>query len=185
MKTTEGYHYRRVILDRAVLERRGFPLGDAVPLGPTYRSLWAGLEPWSATSAGRRSPVDMNAGRGFVFVSHTGIVHPSGFLLLGAGSVRRQPLGEIYRESPLFRSLRNPAHLRGRCGMCEFASVCGGSRSRAFAASGDPLAEDPLCAYLPGTFPFSSDIAEALNAVPGGQDPGGPRSAPAALGGDA
>ncbi|HYM90427.1 MAG TPA: TIGR04053 family radical SAM/SPASM domain-containing protein [bacterium] len=177
VKTTEGHHYKRVILERAVLERRGIPLEDVVSLGPTYRSLRAALEPWPAAVAGRRSPMDVNAGRGFVFVSHTGTVHPSGFLPLVAGSVRRQSLGEIYRQSPLFRALRDPARLRGRCGECEFATVCGGSRSRAFAVSGDPLAEDPLCAYLPGTFPFPDDIAEVLNGA-------GPRPARAGAGGE-
>ncbi len=97
-----------------------------------------------------------------MFVSHVGTVHPSGFLPLAAGNVRLRPLAEIYRSSPLFRALRDPDRLEGRCGACEFRSVCGGSRSRAFAATGDPLASEPWCPYEPGSFPFPDDVAELL-----------------------
>lgn len=155
VKTTEGHHYRRVVLQRAAASRRGIPPERAFTLGPTYWALRRGLGQWPVDAAQRRSPMDVNAARGFVFISHTGTVHPSGFLPLPAGTVRREPLARIYRSSPLFRDLRDPAKLRGRCGACEFASVCGGSRSRAFASTGDPLAEDPLCSYVPGTFPVS------------------------------
>ena len=91
----------------------------------------------------------INDGRGFVFVSHTGDVCPSGFLPLPAGSIRRDTLLDIYREAPLFRALRNPASLKGKCGRCEFRTICGGSRARAFAVSRDPFAEEPLCSYQP------------------------------------
>ncbi len=158
VKTTEGHHYKRIVLERTILERRGIAPQEPLRLGPVYRTLRAALEPWPVGSRERRSPMDVNAGRGFVFVSHTGTVHPSGFLPFAAGNVRSQPLGEIYRESPLFRDLRDTARLEGRCGACEFAPACGGSRSRAFAATGNPLAEDPLCAYVPGSFPFGADI---------------------------
>lgn len=156
VKTTEGHHYRRVVLQRTALEQRGIPFESALAVGPTYRALCAALEPWPAGTGRRRSPMDVNAARGFVFISHTGTVYPSGFLPLPAGSVRMLPLAQIYQESPLFRELRDPARLRGRCGQCEFAGICGGSRSRAFAKAGDPLAEDPLCAYIPGTFRFAN-----------------------------
>jgi MoaA/NifB/PqqE/SkfB family radical SAM enzyme len=89
-------------------------------------------------------------GNGVMFISHTGAVHPSGFLELAAGDVRAQDPVTIYRDSALFRALRRPDEFGGRCGRCEFRWVCGGSRARAFAASGDPLAEDPLCPYQPG-----------------------------------
>jgi AdoMet-dependent heme synthase len=88
-------------------------------------------------------------GNGIVFISHTGDVHPSGFLPLSAGNVRTDDVVSIYRDSPLFRRLRQPALFTGRCGRCEFHSYCGGSRARAYAASGNPFAEDPLCAYQP------------------------------------
>jgi radical SAM protein with 4Fe4S-binding SPASM domain len=106
--------------------------------------------------------MDVNAGRGFVFVSHTGSVHGSGFMPLPAGNVRRRPLGDIYRNSPLLRALRDPASWHGRCARCEFRDVCGGSRSRAYASTGDPTGDDPLCAYVPGSFPFAADLAAAL-----------------------
>ena len=66
-----------------------------------------------------------------------------------AGSVRSASFPDIYRDAELLRSLRDPDRLGGRCGRCEFRSVCGGSRSRAYAVTGDPLAEDPGCNYQP------------------------------------
>ncbi|HEY0591488.1 MAG TPA: SPASM domain-containing protein, partial [Thermoanaerobaculia bacterium] len=90
-----------------------------------------------------------NEERAFIFVSHTGEVYPSGFLPLPAGNVRHRRLEEIYRSSPLFVSLRDTALLKGKCGICEYRDVCGGSRARAYAVSRDPLAEEPLCVYLP------------------------------------
>jgi radical SAM protein with 4Fe4S-binding SPASM domain len=106
----------------------------------------------------RRPPMDVNAGRGFVFVSHIGTVHPSGFLPMSAGNVRDEPLPQIYRESPLLTGLRDPKRLGGRCGRCEFASICGGSRSRSYAITGDAFAEEPWCGYEPGSFPFTDDL---------------------------
>jgi radical SAM protein with 4Fe4S-binding SPASM domain len=66
------------------------------------------------------------------------------------GNVRAGNLREVYRDDPVFTRLRDPDALHGRCGRCRYRAVCGGSRSRAFAASGDFLGEDPLCAYDPG-----------------------------------
>jgi len=162
-KTTEGHHFRRVVLERTILERRGIAPEGAIRLGPTYRKLRAALEPWPVRGQERRSPMDINAGRGFVFISHVGTVHPSGFMPIPAGNIRAQTLADIYRESPLFNDLRDTARLTGRCGVCEFAAVCGGSRSRAFATSEDPLGDDPLCAYTPGIFPYQADVARLLN----------------------
>jgi radical SAM protein with 4Fe4S-binding SPASM domain len=92
----------------------------------------------------------VNDGNGFAFVSHIGDVCPSGFLQLPVGNVRDAPLPEWYREAPLFRALRDPDALGGACGRCEFRRRCGGSRARAWALTGDPLAGDPTCAYRPG-----------------------------------
>ncbi|MFC5367324.1 radical SAM protein [Salinirubrum litoreum] len=89
------------------------------------------------------------AGDGFAFVSHTGEVYPSGFLPKSAGNVRESSVAALYRESDLFTALRDRDELRGKCGACEFRWVCGGSRSRAYAATGDPLAADPLCPHEP------------------------------------
>jgi MoaA/NifB/PqqE/SkfB family radical SAM enzyme len=89
-------------------------------------------------------------GNGIMFISHTGEVYPSGFLPLVAGNVRTTPPLDIYRESTLFRQLREVDGFGGRCGTCAFRWECGGSRARAYAASGDPLGEDPLCLYAQG-----------------------------------
>ena len=125
VKTTEAPHYRRV----AIQGRR-----DASEAPPEDQ-------------IGRR--LGITAGDGFAFVSHTGEVYPSGFLPESAGSVREADLVDLYRESDLFESLRDPDALRGKCGACEFRHVCGGSRSRAYAHTSGPLASDPLCAYVP------------------------------------
>ena len=91
----------------------------------------------------------MNDGKGFVFVSHTGEVFPSGFLPLSAGNVRNQPLAAIYRSARLFVTLREASRLHGKCGICDFRELCGGSRARAYAVSGDVLVENPCCIYQP------------------------------------
>ncbi len=91
----------------------------------------------------------VNDGRGFMFISHTGEVMPSGFLPVSAGNVYESDPVDLYRHSPLFRQLRDPDALEGKCGRCEFRSVCGGSRARAYAVTGDHLASDPSCPYMP------------------------------------
>jgi MoaA/NifB/PqqE/SkfB family radical SAM enzyme len=94
---------------------------------------------------GRAAGAGIRDGNGIMFVSHTGEVMPSGFLPLSAGNVRAADVVALYRESLLFRWLRRPEGFAGRCGACRYRDVCGGSRSRAFAVSGDPCGEDPLC----------------------------------------
>ena len=118
---------------------------------PAYRRVFLQREAATVRTGGTRrtGPGGVNEGRGFVFVSHTGEVYPSGFLPLRAGNVRETALATIYREHPLFRSLRDPSRLGGKCGRCQFRTVCGGSRGRAYAHTGDPLGEDPACAYEP------------------------------------
>jgi radical SAM protein with 4Fe4S-binding SPASM domain len=88
-------------------------------------------------------------GTGFCFVSHTGIVQPCGFLDLNCGDVTRTPFHDIWRNSEHFITLRNYKNLKGKCGRCEYKSVCGGCRARAFEATGDFLEEEPLCSYQP------------------------------------
>lgn len=109
--------------------------------GPTYRRILAQ----------RGLPVmpGVNDGNGFCFVSHRGEVCPSGFLQLPVGNVRDAPLADWYRDSPLFVALRDPERLGGKCGRCDYRALCGGSRARAWALTGDPLAADPTCAYEP------------------------------------
>lgn len=120
LKTTEAPHYRRVQQQRA--------------------SQAGGTD-------GRRSGIV--AGDGFAFVSHVGELYPSGFLPESAGNVREDDLVDLYRNAPLFEALRDRDRLKGKCGACPYRMVCGGSRSRAYAYTGDPLESDPLCAYEP------------------------------------
>lgn len=91
----------------------------------------------------------VNDGRGFLFISHLGEIMPSGFLPLSAGNVRDVDVVDTYRNHPLFRSLRDPTKLKGRCGACEYKAVCGGQRGRAYAMTGDYMETDPACAYTP------------------------------------
>ena len=97
----------------------------------------------------RRAGRAVTDGNGFVFVDHVGNICPSGFLPLVTGNVRRDDLVAVYREADAFTALRDPSRLSGRCGRCEFRAICGGSRARAFAFTGDPLGEDPGCAWTP------------------------------------
>ena len=135
IKTTEAQHYRRYMLQQRVAERKA--------------GLLEAPAPEKMADAIGRAPRGLNDGKGFVFISHTGEVFPSGFMPLSAGNIRRQLLASIYRDSPLFRSLRDTAQLEGKCGACEFKEICGGSRARAYALTGDPLAEEGCCAYIP------------------------------------
>ena len=91
----------------------------------------------------------INDGKGFLFISHTGEIFPSGFLETSGGNVRTTTLQEAYRNSNLFRVLRNSDALGGKCGVCNYRNLCGGSRARAFALTGDYMAADPRCIYMP------------------------------------
>ena len=127
IKTTEAHHYRRIMVQK--MRRR---LTEEMIL---------------ATPAGRGFGI--RDGNGIVFISHAGQVFPSGFLPISGGNVRKTPLAEIYRDGELFQSLRDADQLEGKCGQCAFRTLCGGSRARAYAATGNPLASDPLCPYQP------------------------------------
>jgi radical SAM protein with 4Fe4S-binding SPASM domain len=96
------------------------------------------------------APVATHDARGVVFISHSGEVRPSELLPLSAGNIRYRALGAIFRGGDLFVALRDPRNLKGKCSRCEYVRICGGSRARAFAASGDLFGSDPLCAYEPG-----------------------------------
>jgi len=125
IKTTEAPHYRRVAVQRRADSEDPGPASDGI---------------------GRRTGI--TAGDGFAFVSHVGEVYPSGFLPESAGNVRDRGLVDCYRNADLFERLRDPDALDGKCA-CPYRNVCGGSRSRAYAHTGDPLASDPLCAFVP------------------------------------
>ena len=124
VKTTEGPHFRRVMAQRRK--------GESVP--------------W------RFAPT--NDGRGFVFISHRGEVQPSGFLPITCGNVRTGNLLDIYRNSQVFRALRDSDGFGGKCGYCEYRKICGGSRARAYSLAGDYLAAEPCCSYEPKRKPL-------------------------------
>lgn len=118
---------------------------------PAYRRVMLERETEKARSGGSRCPRPpaVNDGKGFIFVSHTGDVYPSGFLPLIVGNVRRARLTSIYRDNPFLQALRDPDRLEGKCRQCKFRVVCGGSRARAYATAGYVFASDPSCAYQP------------------------------------
>ncbi len=166
IKTTEGHHFKRVVLQRAVLADRSVDHTRQLP--PLYRTLLEQLEATvrerklEARIGVKRTPMNINAGNGFVFISHLGDVFPSGFLPVRAGNVKQRSLLDIYRNADLFRELRDPEQLKGRCARCEFRTVCAGSRSRAFAVHGDAQQADPYCAYEPGSFPYPEELNRQL-----------------------
>ena len=144
----EGYHYRRVLLQRKAGE-----------MGISVEALLEAVEQKSLTpldlaDSGMapkivRAPLGVNDGRGVVFVSYKGDAQPSGFLNLAGGNVRSQSLADIYRYSSLFQHIRDYSQIKGKCGVCEFKSICGGSRARAYAITGDPMQSDPYCVHQP------------------------------------
>jgi radical SAM protein len=127
IKTTEAPSFRRVALSRI----KGTGRSREIKQTSVYRGF------------------GIRDGHGIVFVSNRGDIYPAGFLPLMAGNVLKDHLVDIYRHSPLFRALHAPGRFKGKCGRCEYNEICGGSRSRAFASTGDPLASDPFCPYEP------------------------------------
>ncbi len=128
IKATEAQHYQRFLLQQRARESRGrLTEAEAITCAPkgVYDS------------------------KGFVFISHTGDVYPSRYLPVSAGNVSSQPLSQIYCGSPWFTALRDSSKLKGKCGRCPMRNVCGGSRARAYAMTGDLFAQEPCCAYEP------------------------------------
>lgn len=119
LKTTEAPHYRRYLLQH----------GDG-------------------DSLAKRMPA-IGDGKGFVFVSHTGEIYPSGFLPYVVGNVRSDRLKDVYRNHPIMCRLRDPDSFDGKCGVCDYRQICGGSRSRAFTMTGNAFASEPTCGYIP------------------------------------
>jgi radical SAM protein with 4Fe4S-binding SPASM domain len=134
IKTTEAPHYRRYVMETsgagAARSRVGLLTSPEVP------------HP-------RRAPLGANDGKGVLFIGHTGQIYPSGFLPALAGTFPVQSPVDIYRNSAVFRALRDPDQLGGKCGRCEYRQICGGSRARAFALTGSAFAEEPDCVYEP------------------------------------
>lgn len=169
IKTTEAMHYRRYLLQHNLEERRiGHGHPGAALKGHGFRGAASNPEksdgalapapdayqPGAPTADPRSRAISwatrrVNDGKGFMFISHTGSVYPSGFLPIHAGNVRQTPLAEIYREAPIFKALRDTGRLQGKCGVCEYKEICGGSRARAYALTGDALAQEPCCIYQP------------------------------------
>lgn len=144
IKSTEAQHYRRFLLQKRTAERKAGIVPEGAKAMPFAQMIGVN----TADGIGR-APKGINDGKGFVFVSHMGEVFPSGFLPVSAGNVKTESLKKLYRESPLFTGLRETANLTGKCGVCEFKEVCGGSRARSYALTGDMFAEEPCCVYVP------------------------------------
>jgi radical SAM protein with 4Fe4S-binding SPASM domain len=132
IKTTEAPHYRRFVLRQ--LLRGG--LRDVVPFAKR-RSLLS------------RMTSGINDGKGVMFISHAGLIYPSGFLPVVCGLFPFDNLVYTYQKSPIFRRLRDAKRLEGKCKICEYRSVCGGSRARAYAVTGNLGAQEPDCEYIP------------------------------------
>ncbi len=128
IKTTEAPHYRRFVLQH----RKLLNAARKMPLTST-----------------QRPSLNVNDGRGAMFIGHTGRIQPSGFLPLHCRRFPGDSVVDDYQNSPVFRALRNTDGLGGKCGCCEYRRICGGSRARAFALTGDYLAEEPHCFYMP------------------------------------
>jgi radical SAM protein with 4Fe4S-binding SPASM domain len=126
--TTEATHYRRVATRE--METQGM---DAQTIAETPVGRGFGIRD----------------GNGIMFISHEGEVNPSGFLPVHVGNVRTDNLVDLYRDHPVFVSLRDVSAYKGRCGRCQYAQTCGGSRARAFAWTGDYMESDPLCPFVP------------------------------------
>lgn len=149
IKTTEAPHYQRVVQQRERARES------------------AGLPSLSVERARQlRATRSVGDGNGFVFVDHLGNICPSGFLPMTRGNVRTGTLAATYRFDPVFRTLRDADALGGACGACEFRTTCGGSRSRAFAATGDVLASDPLCTWVPAGYAAAEPPVGATDRRP-------------------
>ncbi len=150
VRAVEGPFFRRVVAWRQD-DTPDVDVAARYGLGGLHELLARDLrerlgEPVSAPRAQTKGTRD---GKGIVFVSHDGDVYPAGFLPLRLGNVKERSIVDVYRDSPPLLDIR-AARFHGRCGACEYADLCGGSRARAFASSGDLLGEDPACAYVPG-----------------------------------
>jgi radical SAM protein len=137
IKATAAPMYRRVAIERKRAQQG---------IGPTtFQS--AGFQ---YADGLHRPTKGVNDGNGFLFISHIGEIQPSGFLPITAGTVREDDIVDVYRNSPIFKDLRNPDKYKGVCGVCEFRQVCGGQRGRAYGLTGDYLESDPACVLVSG-----------------------------------
>jgi MoaA/NifB/PqqE/SkfB family radical SAM enzyme len=129
MKTTEAMHGRRFVAPQARARKR-----SQTPVSgwrPRYRTM------------------GINDGNEVMFVSHTGLIHPSDFMPLPCGAFPFNDIASVYQDSPIFRRLPTPESFEGKCGYCEYQNLCGGSRARAFNVTGNPYASEPDCLDRP------------------------------------
>ena len=183
IKTTEAMHYRRYLIQQRLIEGRPTSgVHDDAGAAPTHPAGHPGGvagagHPGSGWASNRGSGSEakavgwatkrVNDGRGFVFISHIGKVYPSGFLPIEGGDLHKDTLAHIYQESPIFVKLRDSGLLHGKCGACEYRNICGGSRARAYAVTGDVMAEEPCCIYQPRGYhpdPNAKDASPACAA---------------------
>jgi AdoMet-dependent heme synthase len=153
VRTVEAPFFRRVVNWRkAYVPSPSEPsarVAEQYGLGSLYAGLTEELRGrlGPACPASRAQSSGTRDGQGIIFVAHNGTVYPAGFLPVALGNIRERDLASIYRDHALLNDIR-AARFAGRCGRCTYRSVCGGSRSRAFALTGDPLDEDPACAFV-------------------------------------
>jgi len=155
--TSESHHLKRVSLERAVLERRGIPYVQTMPLGTAYHVLRAGLEPWPTENHVRRTQIEADVSRRFLFVSPSGIVREGGFAV--APGVERESFIELYPGSALIKNLREPIVFAARCAMCEYLPMTreSGESSARLERPGTGAAEES-CGFVPANFPFQDEI---------------------------
>jgi len=144
IRTVESPIFRRIMVERQSSEYNG---------GQTYKSLVEKTKEILGNPSGKVMGHTSNTrdGKGIIFVSHNGDVNPSGFLPLKLGNVKEKSIVEIYQDNEILRKLRDPSNFKGRCGVCEYGDICGGSRSRAYSYYGDIFQEDPRCSYIPSS----------------------------------
>jgi radical SAM protein len=153
VKTTEAPHYRRYVLQHGGNPLAGPPNGDRSnfpdAVGAQHNPASGEIGPVPVSR--HRAPLGVGDGKGVMFVSHTGEIYPAGFLPLCCGRFPGASVVDVYQNHPTFRMLRDLEQLEGVCGFCEYRFVCGGSRARAYAVTGDPMAAEPDCTYVPGS----------------------------------
>jgi len=136
IKTTEAPHYRRFSMQQQRL----------------LKSVSKSKKPFQATG--------INDGKGVMFVGHTGLIYPSGFMPITCGQYPQENVVEVYQDSPIFQGLRDANRLEGKCGLCEYRTICGGSRARAYALTENPYAEEPDCLYIPPATSTSTESTQ-------------------------
>ncbi len=160
IKTTAATHYRRFLIER--MESQGMEISPDKVKG-AYSD--GGSPHYAGFTTG------VTDGRGIMFISKTGDIFPSGFLPIRTGNVREDDLIKVYQEHQVFKDLRDPEKLKGKCGACDFKEICGGSRARAYGITGDYLEEEPYCVHVPAGYDFKDSLAYKIER---GNYPNGP-----------